>query len=425
MIQHTESKINSIYSTAFKLSNYAGLNYFQKEFDRADKHVYETVSRERFYVKQIRTRRIWTPYGDVEFERKIYFDRETGKSRKLVDEYLGLDSHKYFLDSFMEKIITSITDVKSYKALSKLLGKNISTTQFSRFIDRYDFNFVINRLSDKQEVVYINLDGMWLHRHKQSKAEYKFAVMHTGSTNEKRPKLLNRAAIPFLKGTSSEQIANVLEKIMWEIYGDVKKVIFVGDGASWITEVSRWFTTPSTRVIDQFHYKHTFNKLFGIKRNSGNKVNWNYWLSLKSKKVFERQLLLKFVDESTGEIIANENQRQLIRWLSKWFLKWKESHENKYICAIEGVQSNLLSTTFKHKRSFAEHRIYKLILMNFSEYNNWKISKETENTISMNSMYNENNLFGIDFFNETSDDPSVPLSNDCSRTSYAIRSLIK
>ena len=192
--------------------------------------------------------------------------------------------------------------------------------------------------------------------------------------------------IPFKPGISSNKIAIKLEEFTREVYGDIEEMIFVGDGASWITEVQKEMSIKSIRSIDNFHYKFWFNKLFKVSKRSKNRIDWNSWLKIKDKKEFRKILLNKFVDIETGEIIMSKQERELFNKLVKWFTHWKTTNDNGWINAIEGIQSHVCSTTFKFKRSFSEKTIYKIIMINWAHYNNWKLTVDKENIISLNKI---------------------------------------
>jgi len=56
-----------------------------------DELVFEMRNKGRYIVKGIRKGNISTLFGDIEYCRRYYFDKETGRYIHLLDEALGLD----------------------------------------------------------------------------------------------------------------------------------------------------------------------------------------------------------------------------------------------------------------------------------------------------------------------------------------------
>jgi hypothetical protein len=53
-----------------------------------------------------------------------------------------------------------------------------------------------------------------------------------------------------------------------------------------------------------------------------------------------------------------------------------------YPNVIEGIQSTQIARTLKNRRSFSRENIYKILMINVAQYNNWQINfKENKKTI--------------------------------------------
>lgn len=390
-------------------ANFNAIKNIEKELKKVDQEIFESFDRNSYKVKDKRIKRLLTLVGEVNFERRRYVNKNTGKIENLVDKKLGLAPNKYIQPVVANQIIPLVIETKSYKTLSKLFNWSFSPSSITRMIKDSDLKLQIKKISESQKTLIISLDGIFLNQNRKQRREHKFAACYTGVTMKgKRAKLVNKSMITFKRGLSGEKIALKLEEFVNSIYGDVDEIIIIGDGAKWITEIKEWMLKAKVRVIDKFHFKFTFNKLFGITRYSKEKIDFNYFLSIKTKKEFRKELLLKFTNLETGEISITENQLKLIDFLEEWFSSWKKVEKNNWISPIEGLQSHICSSLHKNKRLFGEDNILKILLLSLSEFNNWKLCELKESGITANMFYNEEDIFGIDYIEEN-EDSNVPL----------------
>lgn len=86
--------------------------------------------KKRYYLKDKRTLKFESVFGQVELERNYYQDRESGKYVYLLDQYLAFDGAKgmspVVQDLAMELAVTGVSYRQAGKAMEKLLGIHAS-----------------------------------------------------------------------------------------------------------------------------------------------------------------------------------------------------------------------------------------------------------------------------------------------------------
>ena len=86
-------------------------------------------------VKDIRRRRVWTPWGDIWLSRRRYFDEVTKSYKYLLDEYLDLEGRNYVPIAYRSLAIQNFHSFKSYKEIAKnVYNGNVSKQSIHNFI---------------------------------------------------------------------------------------------------------------------------------------------------------------------------------------------------------------------------------------------------------------------------------------------------
>ena len=82
--------------------------------------------KKRFYLKDKRTLKFESVFGQVELERNYYRYRETGKYVYLLDQYLAFDGSKgmspVVQDLAIELAVTGVSYRQSSQSMERLLG---------------------------------------------------------------------------------------------------------------------------------------------------------------------------------------------------------------------------------------------------------------------------------------------------------------
>ena len=394
MIKENRENISTIFKEILSMSKNFGVRMIKEYLKEADDYIFNKVSRSNYWVKESKTRWLLTDFGFIKFKRRTYKNLETGKVECLVDRHLGLKKYTSIQEEMKIEIIDLILRTKSFKDTSELLGINISEVELSRIIKNTDIYVKPKKISDFQEKLFINIDGMKLHGNKirfkgKDKKEHVTVVMFTGTSGGKRSKLLNKVAIPIKKGTGPEMMARIIEAQINAIYGDVGEVIVIGDGALWITSFANWLTFKTTRVIDKFHVNSKLDKILRKHCNRYTRLDTKYWSSFKTRSEFSEALYWKIADLTTGIVTLNETEKKEIEFLISSFYKWQITVKKNYPSAIEGIQSHLYSNLFKQKRLFGKENLETMKALVCAKYNGWEITLDKNDSILLRNLYNE------------------------------------
>ena len=131
------------------------------------------------------------------------------------------------------------------------------------------------------------------------------------------------------------------------VYGEIGKVVIVGDGASWITSYKNYFSSIIVeRYIDQFHYKKYVKDFLG----RSIKIDWKYFKTLKTKEI--EFYLLSLLANENGEINLSKSQRKGLPKIKKYFKSFVKVSKLKHPNCIEGIQSHFVASMLKTRRSF-------------------------------------------------------------------------
>lgn len=350
--------------------------HFQLIEIEIDKKVDRTV----WYVHDWRTRRLWTPLGDIVIGRTIYrskLRKENGEYRYKIffDEEMGLESHSYIQQDFWPNILSCLSSVKSYKALSKIFGEDFSSSTISKMINEQEMFFQVKKYSNSISELFICIDGIFVNQHKNKRYEIKCMTAFTKSTQGKRNKLENKVILPFDSDLSTQDIAWLLQIYIEAIYGDVKTIYIIGDGASWIDGVAKEFPNAK-RFIDKFHFKKWIKDLVGRKV----RIDWDFVLK-SSKQDLTNYLSMLVANTETGEI--TEANLKVIRRIAKFQLLYKECNSYGLINVAECTQSHHIASHLKNRRAFSKEVALKILMINIAEFNGWQITTDSSKGINV------------------------------------------
>lgn len=373
-----ETKFSLIYDETVEREN------MQKKLECAfnDEHARfaKEVTRKGIWInKGIRERTIGTPFGDIKIIRYIYKNKYTGKERILFDRYLGLKPRIHWQEKFWLHAYTKLLKVRSYVDLTELFGLSFSTAKVTEIVDKININYIPTKISEMQNKVFVNADGVWLPTHKGKKCEHKFAICYTGVKRKgKRNILVNKVLIPFKKGISTEEMASALEDYIEFIYGKVMQVHVVGDGARWIRNMA-YMMKRTTYSIDKFHYLKWIKTLIGKRTKFDKTIVYQ----LDEKELKEYLLTLSgsaVVNIDTGQTYYNLDKAK--RKLLNQILRFKDDYNftvnNNLINVAECTQSHHICSFFKTRRYFSHKVKEKLLVLSAATFNGWQITDDPE-----------------------------------------------
>lgn len=225
--------------------------------------------KQRFYLKDKRTLKFESIFGQVELKRNYYQDRETGNYIYLLDQYLAFDGSKgmspVVQDLGIELAVKGVSYRQASQSIEKLLGYPVISHEGIR---QQLLNTQVvpeEQVPLETDVLFVEVDGLYTKSQEKRKRgrELKIASLHQGwEMNGKRARLIEKrhfihqGNLPFWEE---------FEQYLMETYeyDPVKHHLVInGDGAKWITSCQEYFRKNAIFVIDRFHVARDVQRLF-------------------------------------------------------------------------------------------------------------------------------------------------------------------
>lgn len=312
--------------------------------------------KEKFECLEKDDRTIISIFGEVNFKRRYYQDKETKERIYLLDQFLKLEKRERMLPNVKERLIEEARETSYKRAGQKAsYGTEISKQTVKNEINKLSFKEeTIQEKENKKKVkrLYIIADEDHVHLQKGGIEEPRLIIVYDSIIAKgKRMELKNKK---HFGGIYSKKIDDLWEEVMTYIENTydteyLERVYISGDGASWIKTGLEWII-KSVYVLDEFHMKKAVNGIVGRITKANRKEKE------KQKKEIRTALRrLNFVrfKEICYEILAEEMEkttRERKKDLMKYLLNNVEGIKNLYRnkkelhgCSAEGHVSHIYS----------------------------------------------------------------------------------
>lgn len=312
--------------------------------------------KERFEALEKDERTIISIFGEINFKRRYYQDKETKERIYLLDQFLKLEKRERMLPNVKERLIEEARETSYKRAGQKAsYGTEISKQTVKNEIHKLDFKpEIVEEKENKKKVkkLYIIADEDHVHLQKGGIEEPRLIIVYDSIiTKGKRIELKNKK---HFGGIYTKKIDDLWEEVMTYVENNydtnyLERVYISGDGANWIKTGLEWII-KSVYVLDEFHMKKAVNGIVGriTKANKKEKE--------KQKKEIRTALRrLNFVrfKEICYEILAEEMEkttRERKEELMNYILNNVEGIKNLYRnrkelhgCSAEGHVSHIYS----------------------------------------------------------------------------------
>jgi hypothetical protein len=279
---------------------------FEKAITDIDNYLRNKRGRGKLKNTGKREKYFLTRFGDILYSRTRYKDKKTGKSCYLLDEALSIVKNQRislsrariecFLSGFssyrevVEGIRLLIGGPRCHEAIRQSVikeGSLIIENQKKKLkqIENLDY-------PDKEapDTAYLEADATYIslqHRggKKKEKMELKLGVGYTGKearySTGKSKKLKEKFTFVGTGKDFMEKLSLIAEERL--SLSKVKKVIFGGDGDSWITSGIKDYFSSATYILDLYHLYKKF-KEYLPKRKEEQKVIKDLLLSNQTDK---------------------------------------------------------------------------------------------------------------------------------------------
>ncbi len=258
-----------------KLSSKLSSQVFAWVLEEIDARLMEQRDRSTWEVVGFRERTVVTTFGEVTLKRRLYRNKETGKTSFLLDEALGLPPRARTTPRLKELAVNLATELSFAKAAEALgylvpgvspmtvwhalkevgeeLQRNAEELRRAVFEDG-----MVPEGKEKAEELNIEADGVLirLQRSKKKHAEVKHVVAYEGK-KESRPNrftLQNKLVVSGI-GEGEEILEEASAKMAskWDL-SCTKMLSFGSDGASWAKKALEYFPR-AVFVLDPYHLK--------------------------------------------------------------------------------------------------------------------------------------------------------------------------
>lgn len=308
----------------------------------------------QFYVKCKRSRTLITPFGRVNINRTIYLDRLTGKTYCHFDSKLGLPKYDRYDPCIKSMLIALYADHNSMIKVGKIIGERIGNayslndnesftisrqTVYNSIRSAKMFDVAVST-KDTPDTLYIMADEKYVHLNTGKNKIVKSAVIFEGIQGAKRKMVIHKHHVMGMRELFWESAADVLH----ERYDTdkIKRLFFIGDGASWIKESTKYINLDNATnkfLLDKFHFKQALNRI----------------TKDKDMQSTLEESILKNKDDTFNKLIdiniSNNPERvDSINRQAKYILNHKASIRQSYrfniSCSMESSISHTLASNF-------------------------------------------------------------------------------
>jgi hypothetical protein len=289
----SEGEVNflSLEQTFLEVGKKLGREALGSVLKQMDKTLEESRDKERYVLKDVRSRKILTTLGELNLHRRYYRDQKEKRHVALLDEALGIEKDSRLsgrLKDLSCQFATEMSFGKVSQLLESTLGEAVSRHGIWKTVQEKGAEVEEKQSWERDQVfkqgkelpqpakapvcLFGEADGCMvsLQRSLEKKAELKVGVWYEGWN--KKPvareeyELVNKRYV----GTSQEA------EVFWEqmtveaqkrygLYGSgkVPLVYAGGDGASWILEGAKWLGADRIK-LDVFHVHRLLGRTFGF-----------------------------------------------------------------------------------------------------------------------------------------------------------------
>lgn len=290
--------------------------------------------KEKFESLEKDERTIISIFGEINFKRRYYQDKETKERIYLLDQFLKLEKRERMLPNVKERLIEEARETSYRRAGQKAsYGTEISKQTVKNEINKLDFKTEIAEEKENKKKVkklYIIADEDHVHLQKGGTEEPRLVIVYDNVVEKgKRIELKNKK---HFGGIYAKRIDDLWEEVMTYIENNydteyLERVYISGDGASWIKTGLEWIV-KSKYVLDEFHMKKAVNGIVGriTKTNKEEKEKQK-----KELRMALRRLNFVRFKEKCYEILAEE--------IEKTIRRRKEDLMNYILNNVEGIKN--------------------------------------------------------------------------------------
>ena len=362
-----------------KVFDEAGRKTIVGILETIDTIIFEDSRRKTEYeTKDLRKRTLMTDYGNIEYTRRYYRNKQTKEYIYLADEKMGIEKNERMAKDVESKIIEIAHDVSYLKTGKQVVGNEIiSPTTVMKKVRKEELKIETQEEKKQVKRLYIEADEDHVSERGNNIGMPKLIYVHEGNyTKGKRNKLKNVHYIGCLGKNSEElwlEVAEYIDKKYDVKY--IEKIYIEGDGANWIKEGLNWID-KSVFVLDKFHLLKYINQATVEFPQYRSKLwyNINIYDPVSVENIF-KEIIEKTENEKRKEKVIDSYKYVMRQW------KGIEIYETdgKYLkgCSAEGHISHVYADRMSSRpRTWCDDGIDKMSRLRVFVSNGGKIYEE-------------------------------------------------
>lgn len=312
--------------------------------------------KEKFESLEKDGRTIISIFGEINFKRRYYQNKETKERIYLLDQFLKLEKRERMLSNVKERLIDEARETSYKRAGQKAsYGTEISKQTVKNEINKLDFKAEIAKEKENKKKVkklYIIADEDHVHLQKGGIEEPRLIIVYDSIIAKgKRIELKNKK---HFGGIYTKKIDDLWEEVMTYIENNydteyLERVYISGDGANWIKTGLEWII-KSVYVLDEFHMKKAVNGIVGriTKANKKEKEKQKREIRTELRRlnfVRFKEICCEILEEEM-EKTTRERKEDLMDYILNNVEGIKNLYRNKkelHGCSAEGHVSHIYS----------------------------------------------------------------------------------
>ena len=341
----------------------AGRKTLVEILETIDLTLFESQRRKQEYeTKDLRKRTIITDYGNIEYYRRYYRNKQNKEYIYLTDEKMGIEKNERIMKDVQSKIIELDHDIAYLKTGKKVVGsEEISPTTVMKKVRQEELK--VETPEEKKEIkrLYIEADEDHVSERGNKIGMPKLIYVHEGNYRKGNRNVLKNVHYIGCLGKNSEELWLEVAEYIDKKY-DVKKiekVYICGDGASWIKEGLNWIE-KSEFVLDRFHLLKYINQATVDYPEYRSKLwyNINIFDPVSVESIF-KEILEKTIEEKRKEKVLYSYKYVMNQWKGIEIYE----KEGKYLkgCSAEGHISHVYADRMSSRpRTWSDDGIDKM-----------------------------------------------------------------
>lgn len=362
-----------------KVFDEAGRKTIVGILETVDKILFENQRRKQEYeTKDIRKRTIITEYGNIEYTRRYYRNKQTKEYVYLADEKLGIEKNERISKDVESKIIELAHDISYSKAgKSAIREEIISPTTVMKKLRKEELRVETQEEKKQVKRLYIEADEDHVSERGKKIGMPKLIYVHEGNYTKGNRHILKNVHYIGSLGKNSEELWLEVAEYIDKKY-DVKRIerVYIGgDGARWIKEGLNWIE-KSKFVLDKFHLLKYVNQATIELPQYRSKI----WYNINIYDIVSLENIFKEIKEKTTEEKHKEKVKESWKYIkNQWDGIEIYEEEGKYLkgCSAEGHISHVYADRMSSRpRTWCDDGIEKMSRLRVFVSNGGKIYEE-------------------------------------------------